>query len=493
MKPQARVITVISALFLCMAISSEARTLHLSPDEAEVVEKLDFTPQRVRIDPPGLADVRVAGRDVYITPRQQGQATLLFYGNNNELLAEWTLIVGQQAESIREAVQALLVDAQGRPFPSLSLQNLPGTTPIMVRVTGKVIGKVEIERLRLVKELFPGRIIDMTEVDPAYFQSLTDEIKRSVTVPGLLVTHAGSTIFLRGRVLTEAEKNHAEVIARAIYPNVTSLVELFHAEQGGRIPGDVTLEKPLVQLECQIIEVDISEARRKGIDWGGLVPVSISASMGSTRGGGGPSASVSLNTEALVKALIPMITDGKATVHYTQNLVCEHGDTARFFSGGSYHIVVAVPGASEFSIEEVEYGIAMDLTPLTDDHNNIRTDVRIEFSGIQGERDTVGGYPSLMKRYVQTSVNVKRGQTLSLAGLMGTEIRDEDSGVAMLRKIPGIGRLFQSQRYLKGETEMVILVTPRVVVPGAPENLELRDRVGDRLPVSPSSTTPPKK
>lgn len=490
MKQQSRIIITIGALFLCMAMNGEARTLHLSPEEADVVEKLDFTPQRVRIDPSGLADVRVAGRDVYITPRQQGQATLLFYGNNNELLAEWTLIVGQPSESIREAVQALLVDAQGRPFPSLSLQNLPGTTPAMVRITGKVIGKVEIERLRLVKDLFPGRVIDMTEVDAAYFQSLTDEIKRSVTVPGLVVTYVGSTIFLRGRVISEAEKNHAEVIARAVYPNIISLVELFQADQGGRIPGDVTLEKPLIQLECQIIEVDITEARRRGIDWGGLVPVSISASWGTERGGGGPSASVSLNTESLIQALIPMITDGKATVHYTQNLVCEHGDTARFFSGGSYHIVVAVPSSSDFSIEEVEYGIGMDLTPLADDHNNIRTDVRIEFSGIQGERDTVGGYPSLMKRYVQTSVNVKRGQTLSLAGLMGTEIRDDDSGVAMLRKIPGIGRLFQSQRYMKGETEMVILVTPRVVVPDAPENLQLRDRVGKRLSVPQSAPTP---
>jgi hypothetical protein len=489
MNTYSRVIAVIAIMFLYIANGSEARSLRIALDADSVVERLDFTPERVRMAPDGFADVHIVGREVHITPRQEGQATLLFYGNNNELLAEWSLIVGHQNESILEAVRELLVDTKGRPFPTLSLNNLSGTTPGMLRITGNVAGKVEIDRLRLVKELFPGRIIDMTEVDTAYFQSLTDQIKQMVPVPGLVVTHVGATIFLRGRIYTEAEKHHAEAIARAIYPNVVSLLELYKDGHGGRIRGGDALEKPLVQLECQIIEVDISDARRRGIDWGGLIPVSISAGWGTERGGGGPSASVSLNTESLVQALIPMITEGKATVHYTQNLVCEHGDTARFFSGASYHIVVAAPNAADFAIEEVEYGIGMNLTPLTDDHDNIRTDVRIEFSGLQGERDTVRGYPSLMKRYVQTSVNVKRGQTLSLAGLMGSEIRDDDSGVALLRKIPGIGRLFRSQRYLKGETEMVILVTPRVVIPGAPENLRLRDRVGDRLPVPRESVT----
>lgn len=482
MNAYSRLIALISMIALCMVTGSQARTLNIPIDADVIVERIDFAPQRVRMEPHDrFADVRIIDREVHIVPRQEGQATLLFYGENNALVTEWSLNVGgAHAESILDAVRALLVDAEGRPFPTLSLLTLPGARPEMVRITGNLSGKVEIDRLRMVKELFPGRIIDMTEVNTVYFNSLTEQIRSTVPVPGMRVTYVGNTMFLRGRVFTESEKSHAEAVAKAIYPNVISLLELYEAERGGRIPGDVTLEKPLVQLECQIIEVDITEARRRGIDWGGLVPVSASAGWSAERGGGSPTASVSLNTETLVQALIPMITDGHATVHYTQNLVCEHGDTARFFSGGSYHIVVAMPNSSEFAIEEVEYGIGMDLTPLTDDHDNIRTNVRIEFSGLQSERDHVGGYPSLMKRYVETSVNVKRGQTLSLAGLMGSEIRDDDTGVAMLRSIPGIGRLFRSQRYLKGETEMVILVTPRVVVPGDPENEMLRNRVGNR-------------
>jgi general secretion pathway protein D len=83
-----------------------------------------------------------------------------------------------------------------------------------------------------------------------------------------------------------------------------------------------------------------------------------------------------------------------------------------------------------------------------------------------GDDKTVGGvqYPSFRERKVDTTLSVAHGQTLVIGGLMRERGQKGISGVPFLSKIPGIGFLFgaDSEEYTK--TELILLITPRVIV-----------------------------
>ena len=113
----------------------------------------------------------------------------------------------------------------------------------------------------------------------------------------------------------------------------------------------------------------------------------------------------------------------------------------------------------------------MNLQPMTDKAGNVKSAIGIEFSALGEE---INGFPSLLKRYVDTSINIKHGQSLVLAALLGSEIREASSGVLGLEKIPVLGELFKSRTFREGRTELAIVVTPRLVTPGSPENVAPR-------------------
>jgi pilus assembly protein CpaC len=82
---------------------------------------------------------------------------------------------------------------------------------------------------------------------------------------------------------------------------------------------------------------------------------------------------------------------------------------------------------------------------------------------------------------VRTSVNVKQGQTLSLGALIGHTDSEDISKIPGLGSIPVLGQLFKSERYQKKQSELVILITPRRVVPGGPEDVGLRSGLQGRM------------
>jgi pilus assembly protein CpaC len=363
------------------------------------------------------------------------------------------------------------VDGDNKPIPTLDAQLLPGGN--MAKITGQVVLQRDLERILKVKQAFGDSVVDLTEMHPAFFQKLADDIQDKVANPNIRVSHAGSALFLSGMAFTDREKSQIEALARAVYPNVQSFI----AVRPGQQYQDFILEKPLIQLECQIMEITRSGAKGIGIDWGGLLPVTVSAQYRAETGES-PSGFISLDTSKLINSIIPQVQEGNAKVLYSQTLVCETGEKAKFFAGGSFWIVAHLSGTDDISTEEVEFGISMELEPRADKHGNVQSVINIEFSNLGEE---INNYPSLLKRYVKTSVNVKRGQTLSLGGLLGTESRDAISKIPALGSIPVLGRLFGSKDYQQGNSEMVIFVTPRVVIPGGKEDVQLRERLQNQL------------
>jgi hypothetical protein len=423
----------------------------------------------------GVADVHITGRSIELKAMRAGSTVLEVKDSAGTVRDRVSILAAGGGEGVDvAAVRAFLSDDEGKPIPTLKVMELPGKAG--VKVTGSVVLQRDLELIRKATEFFGDQLVDATEIDPKFVTGLAEQIRASINNANVKISSAGMEVFLSGMAYSPQERQQIEAMAKAVYPRVQNFMDVRVGTTNG-IAGNVVLQKPLIQMECVLLEVRNVATKEIGIDWGGLIPVTASVSYDPAS----PFSSagvVSVETAYLLKAMIPQVQNGNAKVHYRQNIVCEHGEQGKFFAGGSFFIVAYLAGTDDISTEEKEYGITIEVQPRTDKNGNVASSVNIEFSALG---PTINNYPSLLKRYVATSVNVMKGQTLALAGMLGDDMRETVKKVPLLGDIPGLGQLFKSTDYQEGKSQVVILITPRVVIPGSAENQQMRDDIEKQM------------
>jgi pilus assembly protein CpaC len=150
------------------------------------------------------------------------------------------------------------------------------------------------------------------------------------------------------------------------------------------------------------------------------------------------------------------------------NLVSTSGQQATFWAGGEFPI--PVPQAfGTVTIEYKKFGILLGFTPTVLDDGKLAVKVSPEFSELDFTTSPVviAGLviPGLRTRQVVTHVELKDGQTFAIAGLISDTHRNVVNKFPVLGNIPILGAVFRSSQYQKNETELVVLVTPRLVKP----------------------------
>lgn len=162
---------------------------------------------------------------------------------------------------------------------------------------------------------------------------------------------------------------------------------------------------------------------------------------------------------------------GLARILAEPNLVATSGQEAKFLAGGEFPVPVPQPGAggSVVTIEYKQFGVGLVFTPTVLDEGKIALKVAPEISELDFVTAPViiagTQVPGLRKRTVTTHIELKDGQTFAIAGLLSDNHRNSVSKYPVLGDIPILGALFRSNRYQKNETELVVLVTPRLVKP----------------------------
>ena len=149
------------------------------------------------------------------------------------------------------------------------------------------------------------------------------------------------------------------------------------------------------------------------------------------------------------------------------NLVAMSGETASFLAGGEYPIPVPAD-LGQIAIEYREFGVGLAFTPTVRDDGVINLKVAPEVSQIDTANSVrIQGVsvPGLRVRRANTTVELRNAQSFAVAGLLSNESADGKAQVPLLGDLPIIGTLFRSTRYQRAETELVIIVTPRLVQP----------------------------
>jgi len=167
--------------------------------------------------------------------------------------------------------------------------------------------------------------------------------------------------------------------------------------------------------------------------------------------------------------------DGLIKVLAEPNIVAISGQEASFLAGGKIFIPVArtnlSTGGSSITLEEKEFGVGLKFTPTVLEGGRIHLKVAPEVSELSQTGSpftTVDGstsvLPSVTTRRVQTTVQLMDGQSLAIAGLIKNNVTQTSRRTPM-GDIPILGVLFRSSEFQNDRTELIFLITPRLVKP----------------------------
>lgn len=152
-------------------------------------------------------------------------------------------------------------------------------------------------------------------------------------------------------------------------------------------------------------------------------------------------------------------------------LIAMSGDTASFLAGGEYPIPVAQTngnGGPTITVEFKQFGVSLAFTPTILKDGLINMIVNPEVSSIDPSVSIDLGLvqvPGLKVRRANTTVELRDGESFTVAGLMKEEYESQVRQFPFIGDIPVLGALFRSSGYRRDETELVIVVTPHIVVP----------------------------
>ena len=235
-----------------------------------------------------------------------------------------------------------------------------------------------------------------------------------------------------------------------------------------------------VNIRVRFAEISRSELQSYGVDWSvGYASSGFEFSMfqdNAVPAAGGGNLGFSLGQDhgfsfdVLIEALQ---RNGIVKILAEPNLTAVTGQTASFLAGGE--IPIPVPQSQDtVTVEYKPFGVSLTFTPTLLPQNRIGLHVRPEVSSIASNTAvSFNGFnlPSFVVRKADTMVEVASGQTFAIAGLFQQNFTRNLEKFPVLGDVPVLGALFQSQRFQREETELVILITPYLVEPVSDHSL----------------------
>ena len=337
-------------------------------------------------------------------------------------------------------------------------------------VVGKEIGATTLALLDENKNVITSLEVDVTHD----LKGLRDKLRRNLPAASIAVTSTNGHILLSGSVPDSSVVRKAMAIAEQYAPkNVSHAFQVRAVQQ--------------VMLEVRFIEANRRASRELGVgnqirnrycnaDVGGQAAL-IGGFVNSATlvSGAQPFGAMIANlldngirADLIVRALEER---GLARRLAEPNLVTMSGDKASFLAGGEFPFPVASDNDT-ITIEFKRFGVALEFTPtvLADGLINLKIEPEVS------ELDSAGGIqiggvqiPGLVVRKAQTTVELRNGQSFAIAGLLQANNFRLSRQLPWIGKVPVLGALFRSAEYRKDQTDLVIIVTPRLVrgsVPG---------------------------
>jgi pilus assembly protein CpaC len=296
------------------------------------------------------------------------------------------------------------------------------------------------------------------------------EILRILPRSHIRVRALPTGLMLSGTVESPADAAQAVAVAKAFATDKQTVQN----EIGVRSSVQIT-------LQVRIAEMSRTLSRKLGVNWQalgnigqiGALPALLATLNGTVSplvGGVTPfSSQLNLGAQAIIDALA---SEGMVRMLAEPNLTVISGQPASFLVGGQYPIPVAGGALGQVTVSYKNYGVSLSFLPTLFSDGRISIHVAPEVSELSSLNSvTVTGsggsivVPSLTVRRAETTVELGSGQTFAIGGLLQDSVTGNRNALPYLGDLPILGPAFRDDQFTRGETEIVILVTPYIVKP----------------------------
>jgi pilus assembly protein CpaC len=347
-----------------------------------------------------------------------------------------------------------------------------------VYVLGKKAGVTSISLVGANK-----KVIGLVNVEVAHdVDALTHRLHQFVPNSDITATSVNGKVLLTGTVPDGPSLSRALAIAEQVAP--------------GAVTNAMSVRGSLqVLLEVRFLEATRDSERDLGVNWSVIGSHDAKGNVvnGATTGLGalisnnvpfGAAVARVLDNGTTADVLIRALEKrGVARRLAEPNLVALSGDTASFLAGGEFPF--PVQGSNNtISVEFKKFGIGLSFTPTVLGDGLINLKIEPEVSELDPTASLlVNGIqvPGLMVRRSQTTLELRDGQSFAMAGLLYTNHYRSEDQLPWIGEVPVIGTLLRSAAFQRKETDLVIIVTPRLVRPSAPGQ-RLATPFDNRLP-----------
>jgi pilus assembly protein CpaC len=308
----------------------------------------------------------------------------------------------------------------------------------------------------------------------------------------------GSTI--RAEAVNQSIVLSGEVASLAIADKAVRLAQGFTGKPDQVVNMLSIAESEQVMLKVRIVEVQRSIIKQLGVNLSALVANSgttgLSLAQASTFGvnntlvGGvtGTLTGTNSNKNGVTSAAATLKAFERVGLVRTlaePNLTAVSGESAKFLVGGEYPVPSGRDSTGQVTIVFKQYGVGLGFTPVVLSKGRISLKLSTEVSEIDNSNtftltssstSTTASsslvIPGLNVRRAETVVELPSGQSMMIAGLLESTNKSTLDSLPGLMQLPVLGALFRSRDYQQGETELVVIVTPYLVKPALPGQLQ---------------------
>lgn len=378
-------------------------------------------------------------------------------------------------------------------------------SPTEIMVNGKAPGETTLILWETGgnREFFNLTVRPSTTAAADRLEGVRREIRTELPGQNVRVSQENGSVFLRGTVDNLTSSDRAVQIASA----------------GGKVVNllnvNVPTSRPQILLKCNFASVDRTRSKQLGINFfstgfgnvisgvttGQFSPPALSWDTAN----GATSSTATLSNDLNIMAFLPGLNLG-ATIRALEdkgvvqllsepNVLAEDGKQGSILAGGEYPFPVvqgsSVGNGPTVTIMFKEYGVRLTFLPHVTPQGTIDLQVVSEVSSLDFTNAvTISGFqvPAIAERRVKTQVELGKGQSFAIGGLLDNRTTETLSKIPYISNIPILGKFFQSISKNKTNSELIVIVTPEIVQ-AVPEGTISNPNFAESF-LPPNSTTP---